>query len=123
MTETIVEELPIDVSEWWNQITAGADWQTSIYAMDDNEEPDDTTGWAMEIKFAKLDGTVLKTLSVGSGIVNNASDGRFDVTYAAADTVLLKVEEVKVSVKVTDDAIPAQVQYWYVANLPVFYPL
>lgn len=98
MAEEIISQTPVDLSDWWQPIKCGADWQWT-YKVDGN-----TTGWAMEVKIAKLDGTILKTLTVGSGIVNTpgASTSSMSITYSHIDTALLTVTEVKVQVKVTD---------------------
>ena len=113
--------MPVDVSTLWQKINVGADWETTIRMyLDENKTPQDTTGWAMEVKVKKLDGTVLKTLTVGAGIVNTPAQGKFVITYAAADTATITVQQVKVTVKVTDAG--AGIDYLAEGIVDVYFP-
>lgn len=102
MTEEFESELPVDLSDIWPRIVAGADWDEYIQFLDDNEDPLDTTDWDMEITIVDTDNETQKTLTVGSGITHTAALGLFEFIYTAADTALLKCQRVKIRVKVTD---------------------
>lgn len=124
MTETdqeVISDLPVDLSGFLKRIVVGSTYKASFTMLDDNEDPQDTTGWAMEIVFKKLDGDVVATLTTpASGVVNTPADGRFDMTLSAVATAALNSEHLKITVKVTD-AVP-ETQYIVEGVIPVYYP-
>lgn len=101
-SEIIVEEMPITLK--LPPITAGSDYQFSLQILDDNDNPQNTTGWSMEIKGREMDasGSQLFDLTVGSGIVHTASVGKFDVTISRTVSVTLNIPYVAWDCKVTD---------------------
>lgn len=102
--EVIIESGPVDLSDVLPKISPGFDWEWAFYILDDNDDAYDTSGWDCEISvYDKANGELKKTLSISSGdIVMTAAEGKFAITYAAADTEDLDCLQVGFDVKTTD---------------------
>ena len=102
--EIIIERGPIDLSDLLENIAPGYDWAWSFYVLDDNDNPQDTTGYSCEIKLRdKPNGEVKATLSTTGGeIVNTPSQGLYSITWSAADNADLDCQQIVFDVKLTD---------------------
>jgi hypothetical protein len=100
----IISDMPVDLSAVLPRINPGFDWVWAWYVLDDNDQPEDTTGWTAEIDIREtVGGPLIKKLSTATGeIVNTPSAGRFDVSYLAVETKKIHVRQIVFDVKEID---------------------
>lgn len=100
--EVVIDELPIELN--LPPIVAGADYEFSLQILDDNDAAQDTTGWDMTIKGRATDvnGEVVFTLTVGSGITHTPAQGKFDIKITDTVSASLNIPYVSWDCKITD---------------------
>jgi hypothetical protein len=104
ITEITVDELPITLK--MGPIVTGSDYEFTIQMLDDNDDPQDTTGWTMQI-MGRADGPngaqlFNLTSNPAAGITMTAATGNFAVKIADTITTTIKVSKVAWDCKVVD---------------------
>jgi hypothetical protein len=104
LTEITVDELPITLD--LPPIVTGSDYEFTIQMLDDNEDPQVTTSWTMQImgRANGPNGEQLFNLtsSPAAGITMTAGTGTFVVKIADTVTSTIKVSKVYWDCKVVD---------------------
>jgi len=97
-----IDQLPITLD--LPPIKVGQDYEFTIEILDDNEAPQDTTDWTMEMKgrTPNANGEEAFSLSVGAGITHTPAEGKFVVKIANTVTSLFNVSSIVWDVKITD---------------------
>lgn len=97
-----IDQLPITLD--LPPIKIGQDYEFTIEILDDNEDPKDTTSWAMAIKGREghANGAEVFSLTIGSGITHTAALGKFQVKLADTVTALFNTHKIAWDCKITD---------------------
>ena len=96
---------PPDLSDVIPAIYPGYEWEWAIAKLDDNKDPEDTTGWTCEIVLKDVaNGETKATLTTSDYITNTPAEGEFAVAWPYAQTALLDCGQVKFVVALTTDA-------------------
>lgn len=97
-----IDQLPITLD--MPPIKPGQDYPFTIEILDDNEEPENTTGWTMAIKGRanNANGDEVFSLTVSNGITHTPASGKFDIKIPDTTTTNFKVNKIVWDVKITD---------------------
>lgn len=83
--QIIVSDLPITLD--LHPIKQNADWEVTFTVEDDNEDPEDITGWTAAMDIRLPDGTLLIAMTTADKITNGGATGEFTIRLVDTDTI------------------------------------